>query len=96
MFQRSYCLSAKFRTISLKTFEESQNYFILVQLLTTIHHIEQLVIKGTAPLLAICMLKVFAERYPEQLGKLMQYYDELYLLFDTIVESYFLKTCGKF
>ncbi|RUS89238.1 hypothetical protein EGW08_002981 [Elysia chlorotica] len=39
-------------------------------------------------------VRVFAERYPEQLGKVVQFYDELYLMFDAIVQSYFLKTCG--
>ncbi|KAK3770139.1 hypothetical protein RRG08_007050 [Elysia crispata] len=39
-------------------------------------------------------VRVFAERYPEQLGKVVQFYDELYLIFDALVQSYFLKTCG--
>lgn len=39
-------------------------------------------------------VRVFAERYPEQLGRVMQFYDEIYLVFDTIVEYYFLKACG--
>ncbi|GFO44200.1 peroxisome assembly protein 12 [Plakobranchus ocellatus] len=39
-------------------------------------------------------IRVIAERYPAQMGKILQYYDELFLLFDAFIQSYFLKTCG--
>ncbi|XP_005095999.1 peroxisome assembly protein 12 [Aplysia californica] len=39
-------------------------------------------------------VRVFAEKYPERLGVLVRYYDEIYLLFDTLVQSYYLKKHG--
>ncbi|XP_059156582.1 peroxisome assembly protein 12-like isoform X2 [Physella acuta] len=39
-------------------------------------------------------VKVFAEKYPAYLGKLYQYYDEIFLLFDIIVQSHYLKRYG--
>uniref|UniRef100_A0A0B6ZPX6 Pex N-terminal domain-containing protein n=1 Tax=Arion vulgaris TaxID=1028688 RepID=A0A0B6ZPX6_9EUPU len=39
-------------------------------------------------------LRVFSERYPEQLGRLIQNFDEIFLLLDTLVQSYYLKKYG--
>ncbi|KAK0054997.1 peroxisome assembly protein 12 [Biomphalaria pfeifferi] len=39
-------------------------------------------------------LRVFTEKYPQQLGKLYQYYDEIYLVLDTLIEAYYLKKYG--
>ncbi|KAH9503947.1 ubiquitin-protein ligase peroxin 12 [Bulinus truncatus] len=39
-------------------------------------------------------VRVFAEKYPHLLGKLYQYYDEIYLILDTLIEAHYLKKYG--
>jgi len=36
-------------------------------------------------------VKVFAEKFPEKLGVILQYYDEIFLLLDSLIQSYYLR-----
>lgn len=37
---------------------------------------------------------MFAEKYPQQLGKVYQYYDEIFILFDSLVQAHYLRKYG--
>ncbi|CAG5135545.1 unnamed protein product, partial [Candidula unifasciata] len=39
-------------------------------------------------------VRVLSERYPEHLGRLFRHFDEIFLVFDTVVQSYYLKKYG--
>ena len=39
---------------------------------------------------------MFAEKFPEKLGVILQYYDEIFLLLDSLIQSYYLRKHSKF
>ncbi|CAL1531965.1 unnamed protein product [Lymnaea stagnalis] len=39
-------------------------------------------------------VRVFAEKYPQQLGKVFQYYDEIFIVLDSLVQAHYLRKYG--